>query len=165
MLAWVAAAILLYVLVSYPALLNPRGVVLSALALGSLFTAVTLLIAAWAWMLVRASTSDPRVARRLWVGAALLIAFLAALITIPDTRVVVRPALLLTVPVTLVSLVAARGPVSAWKWVVAWFLFFPLIFSESYFGAVLILIGVFWMPRRVGPYLRELFPRRVGGSP
>ena len=43
--------------------------------------------------------------------------------------------------------------------------FLLMVFSGLYyFGAVLLLIGVTRIPRMAGGYLRELFPRNVGGS-
>ena len=161
-LVWIAAAILLYFVVSVPYIAS--GVLaMPVMATVSLIAAVTFLVAAWAWMLYSAVKGAPERARRFRTWAWLVVLFLVGLATIPGTRPVVLPALLLTVPFTFLTWMG-RGAVAGWRWVVVPFVLVPLVFNEFYFGAVLVLIGVTRMPRRAGAYFRELFPRSVGGS-
>ena len=159
-LVWIA--ILLYLVVSVPFVASGE-LAMSVMATGSLIAAVTFLVAAWAWMLYSAVKGAPEGARRLRTWAWLVVLFLVGLATIPGTRQVVLPALLLTVPFTFLTWMG-RGAVAGWRWVVVPFVLLPLVFSDLYFGAVLVLIGVTRMPRRAGAYFRELFPRSVGGS-
>lgn len=150
----VGLAILAYGLLASPFLESiPAGRVL-----GSLSLAVALLVAAWAWMLARGARSEARSSRRLTTGAWGVVALLAALATFDEARGAVLPAIVLTFPVTLL------GVVPAWRAVAA-LLAAPLLFTGFYFGAVLVLVGILASPRRLRPYLHELFPSKVGRAP
>ena len=77
-LGWIAAAVLLYFVVSVP-FASERDVALSAMATGSLIAAVTLLVAAWAWMLHSAVKGAPEGAARYRRWAWLVVLFLVGL--------------------------------------------------------------------------------------
>jgi len=153
--AWVGLAVVLYL----PACLSfvgeawaesPPVAVLSAVA------AANLLVAAWAWLMVRALRSEPRKRRRYGISVAGVLGLLAALAAVPALSLLAGPPLFVMVPLTLI------GVTRVWRWVVV-LLVWPTLGGEGYFGAVLVLIGIITMPRDAGSYLRELFPRRVGG--
>ena len=164
-LGWIATAILLYFVASVPFIATDPDGELSGMATGSLIAAVAFLVAAWAWMLHSAVKGAPEGAVRYRRWAWLVVLFLVGLGVMPGTSTIVLPALLLTVPVTFVTWLASRGAVGGWRWVIVPFVSFLLFFSGLYyFGAVLLLIGVTRIPRMAGGYLRELFPRNVGGS-
>lgn len=154
--AWVGLAVLLYLPASLSFLArawaeSPPAEVLSAVA------AANLLLATWAWLMVRAMRSDPANRRRYGISVAVVLGLLTALAAVPALTPLAAPALVVMVPATLI------GITRVWRWVVV-LLVWPMLGGELYFGVVLVLIGVITMPRDAGSYLRELFPRRVGGA-
>ena len=154
--AWVALAVLLYFLITYPFLPDvlPDS---SAAVVISAFVAAHLLVAAWGWLMARTTRGGTWKKRSHRLPVVIVLGLLAVLAAIPGLSALGVGALFLTVPITLI------GITRVWKWGIVLFVW-PLLSSEFYFGAVLLLIGVIRLPPRAGSYLRELFPRRVGES-
>ena len=154
----IALAILAYLILL-------RGVFLAGRVSGSFGTVLSLiagtmiLVGAWAWLLMKARAAPTPSARvRPLVAAFLIVLLLFGLACLPNLGTIVIPALVLTVPLTIVPFLPD------WRLAIAVCVLPLFPAGYGYFGAVLVAIGLASAPARLGPWQRELFPRRVGGD-